>query len=240
MPKSYKITHTDVFDSTAFPREGLNFTKQMSLPATVPGPETKIYLSDFETHVRDYIAYCIDHEYSVSMSGRLYDDGRPFSKFIAKGKIMAYQSQQENTMLLCGKKADVLDFCRNTKTSTHIKLTVLRVDMEALQEKLVEVRGGWFRSRAGYMGSQIQDTPEFIAAKAEGSISTLSFYFEDARSGELPHPILITEDGTVVLQRNYRHVDEELEFVLYIKTQLLDGICEAIEVGKSKAAITGL
>jgi hypothetical protein len=196
MPKSYKITLTYTFEPATFNYE-INLTRQMHLPSLVPGPETKLGRSLDKIGIADFESYLIDHEYTVNMQGRLYEDGAPFSKFIAKSQIKAYQSQEMQVLLLCGKKADILDFCRQTRIMPQIKISVIQIDMDALQEKLPEVRGVWLRSRAGfirargYMGNQIQDTPEFLTAKNEGQISTLSLYFEDARSGK-PHPILIT------------------------------------------------
>jgi|ERR1700733_192435 len=244
MPKSYKITLTDTFEPTIFNHE-MNLTRQMHLPSLVPGPETKLRRSLDKIEIADFEGYLIDHEYTVNMQGRLYEDGAPFSKFIARSQIKAYRSQEKEVLLLCGKKADILDFCRQTRTMPHIKISVIQIDMDALQEKLPEVRGVWFRSRAGfirargYMGNQIQDTPEFLTAKNEGQISTLSFYFEDARSGK-PHPILITEDGAVVLQGVYESIDQEIDFILYVKSQLLDGIYKVIDIKSAKEPITGL
>jgi hypothetical protein len=40
---------------------------------------------------------------------------------------------------------------------------------------------------------------------------------------------MVTEDGTVVLQRNYSSVEEELNFVLHVKQTLLDGIYTVID-----------
>ena len=244
MPKSYKITLPNFFEPEIFNHE-VNLTKQMHLPETVPGPETKLRKSLDQLNVADFEGFLIDHEYTVNIQGRLYEDGALFNKFIAKSQIKAYRSQEKEVLLLCGKKADILDFCRQTRIMPQIKLSVIQIDMDALQEKLPEVRGVWFRSTAGYirarayMGNQIQDTPEYITAKNEGQISTLSFYFEDARSGR-PHPILITEDGAVVLQGTYESTDQELDFVMYVKSQLLDGIYKVIDVKTAKESVSGL
>ena len=244
MPKSYKITLTEKFEPNVFNSE-LNLTRQMHLPETVPGPETKLRRGNESLKVEGFESYLIDHEYTVNIEGRLYDDGAAFNKFIAKSQIKAYQSQERGILLLCGKKADILDFCRKTRTMSRFKLSIIQIDMNLLQEKLPEIKGVWFRSKAGfirargYMGNQIQDTPEFRAAKDEGQISTLSFYFEDPRSRRL-HPILITEDGAVVLQASYEDASEEIDFVLYVKEQLLKGLYKVIGVGAAREAVTGL
>jgi hypothetical protein len=164
-----------------------------------------------------------------------------FNKFIARSEIRAYQSDADQILLLCGKKADILDFCRRTEEFPQIRLNTMQIDMKALQEKLPEVRGVWFRFRAGYirakgfMGQQIQDTTEYREATNEGDISTLSFYFEDERSATI-HPMQVTEDGAVVLQKNYKSIEDELDFVLHVKHALLDGIYTLVAPARQRKA----
>ena len=148
MPKSYKITFTENFDSDAFGTKPLVFDRQMQIQGTHPGPRTQIHRAPTEVSFRDFHAYNIEHEYEVQMWGRLYDDDRSFSKFIARSQILAYQSPTDRIMLMCGKKADILDFCRKTQEFPHVKLRTIQIDMKQLQEKLPEVRGAWFRFRA--------------------------------------------------------------------------------------------
>ena len=142
-------------------------------------------------------------------------------------------------LLLSGKKSDILDFCRQSEAVDKIALRTMQIDMLSLQEKLPSVRGAWFRLKQGfirakgYMGDQIQDTAEFCEAKSEGEISTLSFYFLDSRDGCM-HPIMITEDGAVVLQRTYKRVEEELDLLLQIKKELLDSIFSLVKPTRSK------
>lgn len=246
MAKSYKLVITEKFDSTSFDKQPLSLTKQMHIAGTVPGPQTLIRPSVIAANVDDFRAYTIDHEYPVRMEGRLFDEGGPsFNKFIAQSKIMGYESRTKQLLLLNGKKADILDFCKRTSDIEQIDIKLIQIDMAKLQEKLPQVNGVWFRCRKGYirakafMGSQIQDTQEFKAAKAEGDISTLSFYFEDPRDSVL-HPIMITEDGAIVLQGRYKDIDEEIGFVLQVKYALLDGIFESVPIGKSKKSVSNM
>lgn len=244
MPKSYKITYTEHFKIAMNLGEPLNLTKQLHLNGVVPGPETKIREQQSSQNVLDFRSYSIDHEYAIKMQGRLYEDGTSFGKFIAKGQIMAYQSQEQSLLLLCGRKHDILDFCRRTAEIPEIDLSTVEVDMTQLQEKLPEINGVWFRCRKGYirakafMGQQIQSTSDFKKAKSEGDISTLSFYFEDPHDSSM-HPIMITEDGTVVLQGNYLTVEDELNFVLRVKEALLDGLCTLKLPAKSRQSLAG-
>lgn len=239
MAKSYKITFTEHFDSRQFGRKALTFGNQMQIAGTFPGPETKIHSAVEAASFRDFRPFHIEHEYDVYMYGRLYDDARSFNKFIARSDIRAYHSSSANVLLMCGKKADILDFCRKTEDIDAIKLKTMQIDMKALQEKLPEVRGVWFRFRAGfihakaYMGQQIQDTREYKEAASEGDISTLSFYYEDLRTSAI-HPIQITEDGAVVLQRNYETISAELDFVMHVKDALLEGIYSLVSPGKQR------
>ena len=239
MAKSYKITFTETFQAAAFTSKPLSFGRQLQLEGTNPGPQTRIHKAPEKISFQDFLPYNIEHEYDVHMFGRLYDANTAFTKFIARSEIHAYHSGELKTLLLCGKKADILDFCRKTEELAEISLQTIQIDMKALQEKLPEVRGVWFRFRAGlirakgYMGQQIQDTREYQDAATEGDISTLSFYFSDARDSII-HPIQITEDGAVVLQKNYRSIDEELDFVVHVRKTLLDGIYSLVRPTKQR------
>lgn len=234
MPKSYKITIVEELSVGAFEEKDLLLTKQSSLPGLNPGPQTKIRRAQSPVTFGDFTSLEIEHEYPMFVSGRTFEDGRPFNKIIAKGDIRGYHSQERGLLLLQGKKSDILDFCRQTGSLQFMPLRTIEIDMKGLQEKLPEIRGVWFRFKSGfirakgYMGQSIQDTADYCDAKAEGDISTLSFYFEDDRDG-CRHPVMITEDGTVVLQRNYTSREEEIDFVLHVKQTLLDGLFQVLE-----------
>ena len=242
MPKSYKIVSTSNFEIATEDSSVLTLTAQMSLPETVPGPETTVRKALSPVSFEDFLTYDISHEYAMHMLGRSFQDGHHFTRVIAEGRIRGIYSRSRSLLLLSGKKADILDFCRQAQGKTKIDLKTLQLDMKALQEKLPEIRGVWFRFKSGYirakgfMGQQIQDTPEYCDSTSAGDISTLSFYFDDARDG-CRHPLMITEDGAVVLQKNYATVEEEIDFVLHVKAALLDGLYAEVEPSKSQMHI---
>jgi hypothetical protein len=215
----------------------------MTIPGTIPGPETTIRQAAVPINSDDFRSFEIQHEYTVNMWGRSFEDGRPFSSFIARGEIRAYHSSKRGVLLLSGKKADIIDFCKQSQTVTALKLETIQLDMKALQQKLPEIRGVWFRFKTGYirakayMGEQIQDTAEYCDAKAEGDISTLSFYFEDARDN-CKHPLMITEDGAVVLQKNYKSIEDEIDFVLHVKSELLDSLFTRVDPTKARTHVS--
>ncbi|AFL86930.1 hypothetical protein Terro_0590 [Terriglobus roseus DSM 18391] len=242
MPKSYKVTVSGRMvvsgDRVELARPG----HQMSLPGTVPGPETKILVNHDGLRVEGFEGFNISHEYTKSMPGRSFETGDYFKAFIAIGEIKAYLMREQSVLLLSGKKADVLDFCRRTEDSPTVDLKTIEINMNGLQERLPEVRGVWFRFPKGlirakaFMGTQLQGTSEFCDAKADGQISTLSFYFEDYRDG-CKHPIMITQDGTVVLQKSYGDINEEIDFVMHVKKELLDGMYEDVVPSKARPSI---
>lgn len=239
MAKSYKITISKQFDAPEEDGGLLPTIKQRMLTGIVPGPETHVRNSNSPALFGDYKTYDIDHEYTMRIEGRSFDTGMPFTKFIAKGQIRAYRSASQELLLLSGKKSDILDFCRQAAPLPGMSLQTIQIDMKALQDKLPEVRGVWFRLKQGFirakgfMGDQIQDTAEFCEAKLEGDISTLSFYFLDSRDGCM-HPVMITEDGAIVLQRNYKKVEDELGIILQVKTELIDGLFSIVEPADAK------
>ena len=232
MPKSYKICPLRHFDDSKLGTEPFPLKPQFSLPDVPEAPQTKIWKSRDQIELEDLKTYVIEHEHEVSMWGRV--NAMSFMKFIRKGMINAYESRARNLILLSGKKDDILDFCKTTATLNEIKIALLRIDMKALLAKLAEVKLVWFRFPAGMirasalMGDHLEATADFERAKAQGDISTLSFYVEDAAN--LQHPVMVTGDGTVVLQDLYKSVAQEVELVLQVKTLLLDGTYQEEEV----------
>jgi hypothetical protein len=76
------------------------------------------------------------------------------------------------------------------------------------------------------MGANVEKTDAFVQSKSEGEISTLSFYFEDL-SGD-KHPIMVVEDGTVVLQSQYPDVSSEMNLVNLVHDQLLKPVSQRV------------
>jgi hypothetical protein len=238
VPKSYKICLVRQFDDSNFERAPFNVKPQYSLPNIPDTPQTKIFKARDAIEFEDFKSYLIEHEHEVSMYGRVNDVN--FAKFIRKGFIHAYSSASRRLILLSGKKADVLDFCKSTAGLHTVKLATLRIDMKALLAKLAEVKLVWFRFPAGMirasalMGDHLEATSDFARARSQGEISTLSFYVQDPE--ELLHPVLVTDDGTVVLQDIYPSIAREVELVLNVKKQLLDGTHtpEEVRAGRRK------
>ncbi len=226
MPKSFKICPAQHFDDSKFKKQPFSLRPQYALPEVAEPPQTIIYKARDVIELDDFKSYLIEHEHEVSMYGRV--NKVSFAKFIRKGFIQAYYSSSRNLLLLTGKKDDILDFCKVTATLPEIKIATISIDMKALLAKLAEVKLVWFRFPAGMihasalMGSHLELTADFERAKAEGEISTLSFYVQD--KDEKVHPIMVTDDGAIVLQDLYHTVADEVELVLHVKRILLDGI----------------
>lgn len=149
---------------------------------------------------------------------------------------MGYHSESKNLLLLSGKKDDIIDFTKYTSNTDSLNISTIEVDMAQLLEKLTSVNLVWFKFKgsmiraSALMGEHIERTDEFNQAKEVGEISTLSFYLEDANRNT--HPIMVTHDGAVVLQTNYPDLSKEIELVLEVKKELLDGIYTEKPIGK--------
>jgi hypothetical protein len=110
--------------------------------------------------------------------------------------------------------------------------------MKALLARLAEVKLVWFRFPAGMirasalMGDHLEATTDFERAKAQGDISTLSFYVQDSSGDQ--HPTMVTNDGTVVLQDLYKSISDEVELVLQVKRQLLDGTYQEEDIRSNR------
>jgi hypothetical protein len=232
LPKSYKICPVSEFDTTRFGQKPYNLRPQLNIEGVPPPPETLIRLANDRVAVEDFQSYMIEHERAVSQRGRLNDS--KFTEYIRLGEILGYYSKDRNLLLLCGKKDDILDFCRSVSSAREIALSTITIDMKGLLAKLKDVRLAWFRyddsiiHASALAGQHIETTKPFKDANAAGDISTLSFYVQDA--GSIAHPILVTSDGAVVLQANYQERSTEIELVLYIKKVLLDGISTEVPV----------
>jgi hypothetical protein len=223
--KSYKICLLRHFEAATFDQEPFPLKPQFSLSEVPEAPQTRIYQARDTINVGDFRSYHIEHEHEVNMWGRVNQVS--FARFIRRGMINAYESQSHGLILLSGKKDDVLDFCKTTAGLPEIKIALLRIDMKALLAKLAEVKLVWFRFPAGMirasalMGDHLEATTDFERAKAQGDISTLSFYVQDSSDDQ--HPTMVTNDGTVVLQDLYKSISDEVELVLQVKRLLLDG-----------------
>jgi len=236
MPKSYKICPVSEFDSARFGAKPYSLRPQLNIEGVPPPPETLIRLSSDGVTVEDFQPYLIEHERAVSQRGRLNDS--KFTEYIRLGEILGYYSKNRALLLLCGKKDDILDFCRSVSSAREMSFATIMIDMKGLLVKLKDVRLAWFKyddtiiHASALAGHHIETTKPFKEANAIGDISTLSFYVQDA--GGCAHPILVTGDGAVVLQANYQERSTDIELVLYIKQILLDGIFTEVPLRRRK------
>jgi hypothetical protein len=232
MPKSYKICLVTKFATDKFTEKPLFVNSQQSLDKIDRPPSTSIWKSRDEITFKDFQTYDIEHEREEEVFCRI--GPREYNKIIRKGFIKAYHSENLGLLLLSGKKADILDFCKKTKDFNFIKIQTASIDMKKLLQKLAAVNLVWFRFRQGeihasaLMGSHVESTPEFHKYEEAGDISTLSFYFQ-ILDGNL-HPVMVTQDGAIVLYQTYQNISDEVEIVLNVKQELLDDICRLIEI----------
>src|ERR1700723_78606 len=237
MPKSFKICPVRHFDVKAF-SEKRYLDQQPPLGGITEVPTTTIRTSSGDPGFEDFRQYLIEHDRVVKMPGRY--DAVTFPEFTYTGTMAGVFSQQRSMLLLSGKKADVLSLCAATTKVAEFQIDTLHIDMNALQAVLPSVNLVWFKFRQGMirasalMGANVERTDAFVQSKTEGEISTLSFFFEDL-SGE-KHPIMVVEDGTVVLQAQYPEVAAELSLVTLVYDRMLKAISQHVSpksVGKT-------
>lgn len=230
MPKSYKICPVRKFDQRAFSAQPTCLDQQLPMNNDQHAAVTKIRASPASPGFEDFKHYVIEHDRVVKMPGRYGE--MYFPEFTYTGVISAYFGEQRSVLLLNGKKADVLSFCATTTKVAEVQIDTLAVDMNALQAVLPSVNLVWFKFAKGMirasalMGANIEKTDAFVQSKSEGEISTLSFYFEDL-SGK-PHPVMVVDDGTVVLQSQYPDVAEEVRLVTSIHDKLIAPVSNRI------------
>ncbi len=230
MAKSYKITFYSKFDTDTFQLAPYLLDKQMTLEGLPPDPQTKIMIARDRIVFEDFEKYIIEHEMEENALGRISDS--IFSKYIHKEYIHSYQSEKYKTLLLSGKKRYVLDFCKKTKVMDHIKIQTIKLDMGVLLAKLPHVKGVWFHFDNGLirasalMGVNLESTTDFKRFSEEGDISTLSFHYE---YGSLKHPIMVTDDGTIVLYTSFKQISAELEIVIDIYNNLLFDLYKKVD-----------
>jgi hypothetical protein len=223
MPKSFKVCPVRNFNVKAFSQTRTTLDEQPPFTGMDEVPTTTIRSSASNPGFEDFRQYVIEHDRVVKMPGR-YGPVR-FPEFTYTGMISGYFSQKRSLLLLSGKKADVLSLCVTTTKVAEFQIDTLHIDMNALQAALPSVNLVWFKFKAGMirasalMGANVEKTDAFVQSKSEGEISTLSFYFEDL-SGE-KHPLMVVEDGTVVVQAQYPDVATELALVNLVYEKLL-------------------
>lgn len=231
MPKSFKITYIDKFDSTNIKEQPVLLNSQYTTDDKPPYPQSKIYKSRDKVSKDDFVKYLIEHEMEECAYGRYNEE--VFNKYIRREHIHSFQSDSLQLLILNGKKKFVLDFCKKTKYWNYLLIKTIQIDMGSLLAKLPHVKGVWFNFPNGLirasalMGANIEGTTDFQKYNTEGEISTLSFHFDYYN---IMHPIMLVNDGTVVLQSNYSEVSQELDLVLEVKKQLIDGIFEKKDV----------
>ena len=230
MPKSYKICPVRNFQPGAFSDQPTYLDQQPPLGDMKHVAVTKIRASAANPGFEDFTQYVIEHDRVVKMPGRYGEIC--FPEFTYTGVITGFFGQQRFLLLLSGKKADVLSFCSTTTRVSEVQIDTLQIDMNALQEALPAVNLVWFRFKRGMirasalMGANVEKTESFEQSKSEGEISTLSFYFEDLNGKQ--HPVMVVDDGTVVLQSQYAEVAEELRLVTSIHDKLLKPVATPV------------
>ena len=229
MPRSYKICNLRVIESDKFSSKPYFFDKQQHMEIVDRPASTSIYLAGDSVRFEDFTKYMIEHEIEEKTIGRIH--GQTFTAYIRTGYIDGFVSKKLNIVLFSGKKRDVLDFCKMDKNIDEFKFNTTKIDMKKLLALLPNVRGVWFNFPTGQitasalMGSHLDNTDDFKHFKNTGEISTLSFHYE--MDGNM-HPVMITEDGTVVVQGKYKERAEEINLVLSVKNNLLNNILEEI------------
>lgn len=231
MPKSYKITLYDKFNVDSITDQPTTINSQLPLLPMPPDPQSIIYKSRDLITKDDYVKLMIEHEMEEYAIGRYNEE--KFKKYIRKEYINAYHSEKHQLFILNGKKKFVLDFCKRTKEWDYIIIKTLHINMGRLLERLPHVKGVWFNFKNGLirasalMGADIEGTNDFQKYNTEGEISTLSFLFD---YNNMRHPIMLVNDGTIVLQGIYKEISLELDLIMEIKYQLLDGIYDVITI----------
>jgi hypothetical protein len=231
MAKSFKICPVRHFDVNAFSQGRTSLNQQPHFAGMDDEvPTTTIRSSQSNPGFADFRPYVIAHDRVVRMAGR-YGSVR-FPEFTYTGEIAAFYSEQRMMLLLSGKKNDVLSLVTSTTRVTEFQIDTLHIDMNALQGLLPSVNLVWFKYHDGMvrasalMGAHVERTDAYAQSKLHGDISTLSFYFEDL-SGDV-HPIMVVEDGTVVLQAQYAEISEELNLVNLVYDRLLNDISQHV------------
>lgn len=235
MPKSYKICILKNINFEKFSATPYYLDEQLHLEQVDRPPSTSIAVANDKISLDNFKKYNIEHEVEEHVFGRI--SGKAFTAYIRKGFIDSFVNEELQIALLSGKKRDVLDFCRKKK-SDDFQINTITIDMKKLLELLSNVKGVWFSfekgqlSASALMGSHVEGTQDFKHFQKIGEISTLTFNYE---RDEALHPIMITEDGTIVLQANYREKTDEVSLVMDIKTKLVDQIYEEV-IKKPKKA----
>lgn len=118
MPKSFKITYVEKFDTSNILEHPVIFNPQFTIDNKPPYPQSKIYLARDKVAKDDFVKYLIEHEMEETAFGRFNEE--VFSKYIRKEYIHSFISDSLQLFILNGKKKFVLDFCKKKQKSGTI------------------------------------------------------------------------------------------------------------------------
>jgi hypothetical protein len=183
--------------------------QQLPIDGIDPPPLTTLFKARESSDRFPFEHFFIEHEKTEHAPGRT--GSVSFQQYIHRYPIHAYHHRTNNLLLLCGKKRAVNDLIR--QGGLTLKVQSIFLDLNEVQEGLESVHMVWFRffegqfSSTSFHGENIKAVVEQQDLFRRGRISNMSFTL---RYGGKAHPLMLSHDGTMVLQTTYEDIEEEL------------------------------
>lgn len=154
-----------------------------------------------------------------------------FQEYVSEYRFPVFVVRQENEadpVMVVRTKAEVAkDLMERLRQVPDFHAIERRVDFAALRPSLTFIKGAWFANMrsanlaaAGMFGDHVDRSDEFMRAERLGTLSSLSVFY---RCGDRQYHTMITSSGGIVLYDSFDSEEEELDVVLQIKRELLDG-----------------
>ena len=208
--KTYKICASKNFSDNIYTTKPLMLNQQLPIEGVDPPPITTLFRERQADAKLPFDQYFIEHEKIEHAPGRASNVS--FQHYIHRYAVYAYQHRSSPLLLLSGKKKAISDLIR--QNGLTLKIQSLFLDLNKVQKALDNVHMVWFRfyegqfSSTSFHGQNVKHIVEQQDLFRKGRISTLSFTLKhEGRS----HALMLSHDGTVVLQARYESIEDELK-----------------------------
>jgi len=219
--KTYKVTRSENFSHNIFSSKPIHLNKQTTIEGIEPPPLTTIFKERPLCEECPFDQYFVEHEKIENAPGRT--GNLNFHNYIHRYAIYAYHLPKSKLLLLQGKKKAVLDLMRHADLSLNIK--PLFIDLNPFQNVIEKIQMVWFRfydgqfSSTSFHGENIKSVIEQQDLFRKGRISTMAFTLTfEGRA----HPMMLSHDGTIVLQAKYEETTEELQLLHHFYNRYLE------------------
>jgi len=210
--KTYKICHAEDFSDSLYTSKQIKLNKQLPMEGVEPPPLTTLFKERSANADFPFDQFFIEHERIEDAPGRTGSFN--FQNYIHRYPIYAFHMPESKLLFLQGKKKALNDLIRNEEICLNMR--PLFIDLNNFQDTIENIQMVWFKfydgqfSSTSFHGKNIKSVIEQQDLFRRGRISTISFTIKYAGKS---HLMMLSTDGTIVLQCTYDDIQEELQLL---------------------------